>query len=1338
MVSELQVKEETSQEPRFERFDGRGDYTLWKRKLLAQLEVMGISDALKEKEEKKEAVETERVKVVSSSSERRREEHKKDHSREEKENKARSVIILSVADNILRRIRTEETAAGMISVLDKLYLSDPLSSRISLKRKLFEFKMSENKAVEENIEDFFRIVEDLEKLDVYVSDEDKAFMLLLSLPRKLEQLKYSLDYCEEPLTLGRVMTAIYKKELEVAQIERQTEEEEKRLSLRERERSDYREEQAKGKEKVRSEAREKKGPCWRCGQKGHVKTECFQEKKNKSRKKSVRYEESSAQSIVSGGSVFMVSEAAARASKGSSEEWICDTGCTSHMSSRKEWFEDLVFSESGNVSMANDTTLQVKGIGSVRILNDDGTTVLLTNVMYIPGMSKNLISLGTLENKGCWFKSKNGILKVIKGCITLMKAEKVGTLYMLKGKAVTARRRAVQGPKEETKMEHIKPAHMSQTSLEIPVKKGCIRKQKIGEVKVCEDRAQKEVKRIKFDSEKIVTEMKPKIVHSKIWSFASTPRKIKEGLRIKGITAKETGKSVCDTILLKSCTGGVDIAVNLKKSLFSSSFEVSRDKETSSASNCRKLVISQDEKFQRDIICECCQEHECERRKCVSEKGIFSLHDKNELVYNESVIQGGASSSENSQQHSSLNSHQVMATFMRSRKEEMAKDGTYHHSTSHQVSMKRSGVTVYAPSSQRKPSPRERNIISVGCYDGEIFFKILLPEDKEDCFIRKNAEFLEGYLIKVLNLKFQDLEDQRRKSVRVSLKSLQDYETSSFQVQGGAYSAKGSFISEGQESLNTSLQGRDAASETSEEETDLQGYLLTRINVKREVQPSKKDEETKLVGSVQFIIEDAGKTEPTSFEEEKRDPSWSKVEEIQFLHNRDTWDLADKLMNQEASICKGIYKKKPEFSGIGKPSFKVNLRVKGHSKEKVVLKLMEMKQKTDFLHENSEKNIRMLQPAVYEEKSRKEKAFLLENFLYGLKNLPRSQNQRNDTLLIQDGYMRSKYVLWVYFKVSKMEIHQNRGFESPRLSQEAYVIKVIRLFKEDQCEFVFTSSETLFEFQALEEEKQGDQADYMKLISCLSDVDSVVVAIIGTRVNIAWFRGVVFRSKKEHWKSMLRRMRGIKGTTESVQVHRKQEDFELTRVNDSKVAVGADQKRVLTCRSFTTAGSSISCKYMFQEVDFVSTKKGERNRWTGAYKRVVWVRDFKDLIESSLVFKKQEESMLRGCYSSKFAAGSVLKVNFQQCVFSFAGNTLRRESGLLKVGVSSTTEAEKRVQEMDIQETVLSRELLDMDTGGLKKTTKLGMLSSAAGVVTKGLTRSMFQDGGPMLRFTKN
>lgn len=42
-------------------------------------------------------------------------------------------------------------------------------------------------------------------------------------------------------------------------------------------------------------------------------------------------------------------------------------------------------------------------------------------------------SLGTLENNGCWFKSRDGgILKVIKGCTTVLKGEKQENLYFLK------------------------------------------------------------------------------------------------------------------------------------------------------------------------------------------------------------------------------------------------------------------------------------------------------------------------------------------------------------------------------------------------------------------------------------------------------------------------------------------------------------------------------------------------------------------------------------------------------------------------------------------------------------------------------------------------------------------------------------------------------------------------------------------------------------------------------------------------------------------------------------------------------------------------------------------
>lgn len=696
------------------------------------------------------------------------------------------------------------------------------------------------------------------------------------------------------------------------------------LQGKEKLRSDYREEQVKGKEKVISELKEKKGQCWKCGQKGHVKKECFQENKNnKSREKSVkRDEETKAQSSASVGSVFMVSEVSARVSEENSEKWICDTGCNSHMSSRKEWFQDLKMLEPGNVKMVNSTTSQVKGIGSVRILNEDGTTVLLTNVMYVLDMSRNLISLGTLENKGCWIKSKNGILKVIKGCITLIKAERIDALYMLKGKAVTAGLKAVQRPQDETNMEHIKLAHTSQMSLKNLVKKGCIIKQRISEEEVCEDFAHEEVQKIKCDFEKNVTE--EKLEHSKLWSSASTPRHKGETSRIKGVTAKEIKKMSCEPVMLESWTGDVDMAVNLKNSISSSrsSFEVSRDKETSSASNCRKLITCQDKKFQRDIIHVCCQEQKCERRTCVSEKRIFSLQGKNEFVFHELAIQGGANSIENSSKHSSLNSYQVKSVFTRSRNEAKLEDGTYHGSNNHQVRVKSFGVIMYVPSSQREPNPREKKSYS----DGEMVFKIWLPVEG-DCFISKTAEFQEGKLIKEFNVKQKDSENQT-KPVRVSLKSLQANETSSFQVQGGAYQARYSFISQWQGYSKKLLQGRDAASEYSEEEnveTDLQDYLLTRSNVKRRVQQNKKNRESSLVGTVQFMAEDSEKPEPTNFEEKKRDPNCERKEEIQLLHKSDSWDVVDKLRNQKLVRCKEIWSRELSISSIERPSSCVKL-----------------------------------------------------------------------------------------------------------------------------------------------------------------------------------------------------------------------------------------------------------------------------------------------------------------------------------------------------------------------------------------------------------------------------
>lgn len=129
--------------------------------------------------------------------------------------------------------------------------------------------------------------------------------------------------------------------------------------------------------------------------------------------------------------------------------------------------------------MANQTYSEIKGIGSIRIQNEDLSTVLISNVRYVPSMSRNLISMGTLEDQGCWFQSKNGSLKVIKGCLTLLKGKKVGTLYLLQGKVVTGSANSVVSSKNESKLWHSRLCHMSKKNTDMLIKKGCLQADKM-------------------------------------------------------------------------------------------------------------------------------------------------------------------------------------------------------------------------------------------------------------------------------------------------------------------------------------------------------------------------------------------------------------------------------------------------------------------------------------------------------------------------------------------------------------------------------------------------------------------------------------------------------------------------------------------------------------------------------------------------------------------------------------------------------------------------------------------------------------------------------------------
>jgi hypothetical protein len=85
-----------------------------------------------------------------------------------------------------------------------------------------------------------------------------------------------------------------------------------------------------------------------------------------------------------------------------SDFWNADTGATSHMTPRRDWFKDYRPSQV-LICVANCDVVRAAGIGSVEFLPVKSGLVLcpvvFTNVLHVPALAENLFSVLTVTRK---------------------------------------------------------------------------------------------------------------------------------------------------------------------------------------------------------------------------------------------------------------------------------------------------------------------------------------------------------------------------------------------------------------------------------------------------------------------------------------------------------------------------------------------------------------------------------------------------------------------------------------------------------------------------------------------------------------------------------------------------------------------------------------------------------------------------------------------------------------------------------------------------------------------------------------------------------------------------
>ncbi|GKE81218.1 zinc finger, CCHC-type containing protein [Tanacetum coccineum] len=176
-----------------------------------------------------------------------------------------------------------------------------------------------------------------------------------------------------------------------------------------------------GSSRFKSRGRTGKLRCFICHSEGHLKRDCPKKKSSGFVKKGKRDQDSNS-SDDEGNAYFR--EALVVVRNDEMAELVMDSG-------------------------GDNRTCTIKGTGKVKIQLHDGSSFILEDVKYVPGLRRSLISLGTLKKEGYTVKMQMGRIKVIKGCRVMMTGiRKKNCVYTLEAKVMTFGVQKHEGPKQ--------------------------------------------------------------------------------------------------------------------------------------------------------------------------------------------------------------------------------------------------------------------------------------------------------------------------------------------------------------------------------------------------------------------------------------------------------------------------------------------------------------------------------------------------------------------------------------------------------------------------------------------------------------------------------------------------------------------------------------------------------------------------------------------------------------------------------------------------------------------------------------------------------------------------